>query len=97
MNELIDLTFAGAKIAARNNEVASTAIHGVSAFYNIGQMARYRVLFFQQQYAYINGGSHTSSSLSEQYRREMLKHTVLASIDVLNLFIKGISGIRAGS
>lgn len=97
MNEHIDLTFAGAKIATRNNEVASTAIHGLSAMYNVGQMARYRVLYFQEQNAYMNGGPGASAILIEQYRREMWKHTVLASIDILSLFLKGYSGMRADS
>ena len=87
MNEHIDLAFAGAKIAVRNDEVASTVIHGMSAFYNIGQMARYRTMYYQGQYAYINGDYSVSTSLNEQYRREMWKHTVAASMDVLSLFL----------
>ena len=96
MNEHIDLTFAGAKIATRNNEIASTAVHGVSAMYNIGQMARYRVMYFQEQNAYLSGDPGASCLFKEQYRREMWKHTVLANIDILSLFIKGISGMRDG-
>ena len=95
MNEHIDLTIAGAKIAARDNEAVSTAIHGISAMYNVGQMARYRVMYFQEQYAYMSGGPMASTILLEQYRREMWKHTVLASIDILSLFIKVFSGMRA--
>jgi hypothetical protein len=96
MNEHIDLTFTGAKIAAYNNEAASTAIHGLSTMYNVGQMARFRSMYFQEQYAYLNGSPGASSTLMEQYRREMWKHTVLASIDILTLLIKGYSGMRAG-
>ena len=96
MNEHIDLTFAGAKMAARNNEVASTAITGLSAMYNVGQMARFRVMYFQEQQAYLNGGYGVSTVLMEQYRREMWKHTFLAGIDILSLFVKGCSGMRAG-
>ena len=92
MNEFIDISFAGAKIAARNNEVASTTIHGMSAFYNIGQMARYRVAFFQEQQAYANGVSGASAYNMEQYRREMWKHSVLTGIDLISLFIKGVRG-----
>lgn len=87
MNEHIDLTFAGAKIAARNDEVASTAIHGVLAMYNIGQMARYRVMYFQEQNAYMSGGADASCIYMEQYLREMWKHTVLAGIDILSFII----------
>ena len=96
MNEHIDLFFAGAKIAARNNEVASTAIHGISAMYNIGQMAGMRVMCFQERYAYLNEGRDASAILAEQYRREMWKHTILASIDFFSLIIKGVSGMRDG-
>ena len=88
MNEHIDLTFAGAKIAARNNEIASTAIHCVSAMYNSGQMARYRFMYFQEQNAHLSGCTDASCIFMEQYRREMWKHTVLAGIDILS-FIKG--------
>lgn len=95
MNEHIDLSFAGAKIAARNNEVASTALHGISAMYNIAQMSRYRVMYIQEQFAYMNGGVGASNIRMDSYRREMWKHTVLAIIDILSLFIKGFSGMRA--
>ena len=96
MNEHIDLTFVGAKMATHDNEAASIAVHGMSAFYNIGQMARYRVLYFQEQYANMNGGPGASATHMEQYRREMCKHTVLASLDILSLFIKGLSGMKVG-
>ena len=88
MNEHIDLAFAGAKMAARKNEIASTVIHGMSAFYNIGQMARYRVMYYQGHYACLNGDSNVSISLNEQYRREMWKHTILAGIDVISLILR---------
>ena len=91
MNEYIDLTFAGAKIAACNNEAASIAIHGVSAMYNVGQMARYRAMYFQEQYAHMNGGPVASAIRIEQCRREMWKHTILASIDMISLIIMGAS------
>lgn len=95
MNEHIDLAFVGAKIAAHNNEAASTAILGVSALYNVGQMARYRAMYYQQQYAILNGGPAALASLMEQYRSEMWKHTVLASVDLLSLFIRGFQGVRS--
>lgn len=94
MNEHIDLTFAGAKIAAGNDEVASTVVHGMSAFYNIGQMARYRTMYYQGQYAYINGDYSVSTSLNEQYRREMWKHTVAAGIGILAILLVASSGMR---
>lgn len=39
MNEGIDIAFMGAKFATSNNKPAGIALHGVSAFYNIGQIA----------------------------------------------------------
>lgn len=62
--------------------------------YNGGQMAQYRVMYFQERYAYLNGGPGASAFFMELYRREMWKHTILASIDILSLFIKGYSGMR---
>ena len=70
MNENIDLAFTGAKLAAIGNEPASIAIHGASAAYNIGQMARYRVMYLNGQTVWQNGGSPAAVALTEQYRRE---------------------------
>ena len=95
MNEHIDLTFAGAKIAARNDEVASTVVHGLSAFYNIGQMARYRTMYCRGQYANMNGDYSVSTSLNEQYRREMWKRTVLAGLDLVSIFLISCSAMGA--
>jgi len=94
MSEHIDLAFAGAKIAARNDEVASTVVHGLSAFYNIGQMARFRAMYCQGQYAYMNGETSVSTSLNDQYRREMWKYTVAAGIDILAILLVASSGMR---
>ena len=95
MNEHIDLAFAGAEIAARNDEVASTVVHGLSAFYNIGQMARFRAMYCQGQYAYMNGETSVSASLNEQYWREMWKYTVAAGIDLVSFFLISYSAMRA--
>lgn len=94
MNEHIDIAFTGAKIATHDNEVASTTVHGLSALYNIGQMVRYRVMCFQEQCAIMYGGSAKKTIISEQYYREMWKHSVLAGIDILSLLTKGFSEIR---
>ena len=53
-------------------------------------------MYFQERYAYLNGETGASASFMEQYRREMWKHTVLAGIDILSLYIKGFSGRRDG-
>ena len=93
MNEGINLTLAVAKMATMNNEAASIAIHGVSAAYNIGQIARYRMMCANNNAPFSNGGIQVSAVLIEQYRQELIKHTILAGIDIIALFAKGISGV----
>ena len=92
MNE-IDIAFMGAKMAASKNESASVAVHGVSAAYNIAQIARY-------SYAYGNGqrllceGLPVDTVQMEQFRRERIKHTVLATLDIASLFLIGLSSFQ---
>lgn len=90
----IDLILTGAKIAALGNEPASLAIHGASAAYNIGQMAQYRVLYLNGQTALQNGKNLAAMALTEQYRREMIKHTILSGVDIATLLLIGITGLR---
>lgn len=52
-------------------------------------------MYIQEQFAYMNGGVGASNIRRDSYRREMWKHTVFAIIDILSLFIKGFSGMRA--
>lgn len=73
MNEYIDLAIAGAKIATINNNPASITVHGLSAAYIIGQMARYRVLFLNGHSALQADRDRATIAISEQYRREMVK------------------------
>ena len=85
MNEAIDITFMGAKLATSNNKPASVAVHGVSAFYNIAQIARYGYLCAEQQYATSNGYIVYDADLARRYRMEQVKHTVLAAADIVML------------
>ena len=85
MNEHIDLIFTGAKMATRNNDAASLATHSMSAFYNISQLARYRYCYYQC----LNEGTQDAFAISKQYSHEMWKHTVLAGLDILSLFLMG--------
>lgn len=94
MNECVDLLFAGAKVASRNNLSASLIVHSMSAGYNIGQMAYYRYLMAEYQMAMNNGYALGCMDELRQYKRELMKHTVLSVIDVLSLFCIGIAGLK---
>lgn len=94
MNEYIDLAIAGAKIATINNNPASITVHGLSAAYIIGQMARYRVLFLNGHSALQADRDRATIAISEQYRREMVKHLAFSCIDFFSLFLIGISSMQ---
>lgn len=91
MNESIDLLFLGAKAITCRNNTASLVIHGLSASYNIAQMGHYRFLYYSELSA-LDLGRMTRSmtqidyTLVEQYQREMIKHTILAGLDLLVFF-----------
>ena len=94
MNEGIDIAFMGAKIATRENMPASITVHSLSMAYNIAQMTRYRVEYINSQRLLINGATQVSLSQQEQYRREMIKHSILATLDIASLFFIGVSGLH---
>lgn len=68
MYEGIDMAFAGAKIASQNNVSTSLIVHGLSAGYNIGQMAHYRYMIAEYQMAMNNGYISMSLNELEQYK-----------------------------
>ena len=94
MNEGIDIALTGAKIAAGKNQAASVAVHAISASYNIAQMVRYRALCAELSYAQLPGGIQGGVGTLDQYRRELMKHTILSGIDVLSLLLIGVSGLN---
>ena len=99
MNEHIDLAFLGAKVVASNNDVASLAVHCLSVAYNIGQMAWFRTMLYREQnnqLALKDRYALVSDTVAEQYRQEMIKHTVLAGIDILYLFFMGAANVKKG-
>lgn len=81
-------------MAARNNEAASIAIHGVSAFYNIGQVAHYRMLCTNYKTSLVDGSAQVSADMMGQYKQELIKHTLLAGLDIFTLFAIGLSGVH---
>lgn len=95
MNEHIDIAFAGAKVAAKDDPRASVAVHGVSLGYNIAQIGLYRYACGAAM-ANQRMGMQVNPEQIQQYRRESIKHTVLAGLDILSLFFMGSSGIDRG-
>ena len=92
MNEGIDIAFMGAKLATSNNKPASIAAHGISAFYNIAQIARYGYLCAEQQALFCNGYNvYYDADLIRRHRQEQIKHTALALGDIIMLFAIGLS------
>jgi hypothetical protein len=92
MNEGIDMALMGAKIASSKNQAASLTVHALSASYNIAQMARYRALNAEIMNVQPSGGIQDCVDIGNQYRRELLKHTVLTGLDVFSLFMIGLAG-----
>jgi len=86
MNEGIDLAFIGAKVATRENIAASLAVHGLSAAYNIAQLYRYRVAYLDGQRLLTNGVTQAITN-TEQYQREVIKHSLLAGFDIISFFL----------
>lgn len=87
MNEGIDIAFLGAKVAAQENKAANIAVHGVSVAYNISQMFHYRMAYFDGQRLLTNGALRVTFADMAQCRREMIKHSLLASLDIFSLFL----------
>lgn len=94
MNEGIDLAITTAKVMTWNNLAASLAVHGISAAYNIAQLARYRVQYLSQMKAVSYGITNNGVILMEEYRREMCKHAFLAGLDCLYLLFSGLSQLQ---
>ena len=95
MNERIDIAFMSAKLVTVNNRSAGMAVHSASAFYNIGQIARYGYLCAEQQSLCCNGYNVYDIGFVRRYRQEQIKHTVLALADIFMLFAIGLSDNRS--
>ena len=95
MNEGIDISFMGAKVAASKNQAASVAVHTLSASYNIAQIAHYRALCAGLQNAQLSNGVQVNVEAMNQYRNELTKHTILAACDTISLILIGLAGINS--
>ena len=95
MYEGIDIAFASAKLATLKNKPASIAVHSASAFYNIGQIARYGYMYAEHQAINCNSFSVDDTEIVSEYRREQVKHTLLAATDIMMLLLIGLSSLES--
>lgn len=94
MNEGVDIALMGAKLAASENEGASVTVHSLSLVYNLAQIVHYRYEYCNEQRLSLYGGEQMFFSQQEQYGRELAKHTFLAVIDGVSLFLMGLSALQ---
>lgn len=77
----------------KDNEVLDLTKQGLSTFYNIAQMARYRYLYTLGKEAYNENSIYNTMEL-EHNRTKMIKYTCLAGLGILGLLAIGICGLR---
>lgn len=70
-------------------DVLDLTKQGLSTFYNIAQMARYRYLYTLENDSQNNGSIHNTSELN-QNRENMIKYTCLAGLGILSMLAIGI-------
>jgi len=77
----------------KTNGVAELTKQGISTFYNIGQMARYRYLYTYGKELQKDFPAQVNASELAQNRDKMIKYTCLAGLGVIGLFAMGISSL----
>lgn len=77
----------------KRNDVLDLTKQGLSTFYNIAQMTRYRYLYILGKDSQNDGSIHNTSELN-QNKEKMIKYTCLAGWGILTLFAIGICGLR---
>lgn len=77
----------------KNNEVLDLTKQGLSTFYNIAQMARYRYLYTLRKESQ-NENSIYDNIVLEHNRTKMIKYTCLAGLGILGLLAIGICGLK---
>lgn len=109
-NELIDLGFMAAKVAALQNDYAKMAVDGVSLAYNAVQIANYKAMitdytqmlsvlsFSVQRKGYV---TEQESQLAQacnngiqQCQAQVLKHGIIAATDVASLIFGAINQVK---
>lgn len=76
----------------KNDEVLDLTKQGLSTFYNIAQMARYRYLYTLGKESQ-NENSISDTIELEHNRTKMIKYTCLAGLGILGLLAIGICGL----
>lgn len=76
-----------------NKDFLDLTKQGLSTFYNIAQMARYRYLYTLGKDSQNEGSIHKTSELN-QNRDKMIKYTCLAGLGILSLLAIGICGLK---
>ena len=74
------------------NEVLDLTKQGISTFYYIGQMARYRYRYSLGKELLNDSSIQVNTSELTHNRDEMIKYTILTGIGILSLFTMGIAG-----
>ena len=74
-------------------DVLDLTKQGLSTFYNIAQMARYRYLYILGIDSQADGSIHNTSELNLN-RDKMIKYTCLAGLGILGLLAIGICGLK---
>lgn len=107
MNEIIDLGFIAAKLAAIKDEKARMMVGGVSLAYNIVQIARFRSMIVELSqvcncivYSAQIKGWYTQQEYDlvidcqrqiEECSNQITKHGTMSVIDSISLLIDGLS------
>lgn len=108
-NELIDIGFMTAKVAALNDERARIAVGGASLIYNATQLAKYQSMVVEYSQllstitfrARLYGYTTTEElNLAQQCndgiqfcQQQIAKHGVIAATDVASLLLEAISAL----
>ncbi len=107
MNEIIDLGFIAAKLAAIKDEKARMMVDGASLIYNAAQVTRFRSMIVElSQYCnYIVFSARMRGEYTEEERRivmecqrqieecyqRMAKHDTMTLLDCISLLIEGFN------
>ena len=110
MNEVVDIAFIAAKVAAMKDEKARMIVGGVSLAYNVSQIARFKAMIveFSQLCNYIVcvarfRGYCTQEEYNiviecqqhiEDCNRQIAKHGTMTIIDGISLLIDGLSSLN---
>ena len=76
------------------NEILDLTKQGLSTFYYIGQMTRYRYQYSLGKELQSDSSIQVNASELAHNRDEMIKYTCLAGLGILGLFAVGLSALN---